>query len=147
VLAHWDNKAANQRLVCPSGKDRPDGTCAAPLAIVQDLGAAFGPKRMDLASWRRVPVWTDAPKCEVSMSMLPFNGATFTARQISEEGRQFAVKLLRALTPAQLNTLFEAAGVTSFSHVLTEAHNPQAWTDAFLGKVDAIASGGPCPAS
>jgi hypothetical protein len=49
------------------------------------------------------------------------------------------------LSAAQLNTLFEHAGVTTFGHVLTEAHNPQAWTDAFLAKVDAIAAAGPCP--
>lgn len=146
LLAHWDNKGPNQRLVCPPGKDRPDGSCAAPLAIIQDLGAAFGPKRMDLPRWREAAVWTDPRTCHVSMSTLPFNGATFSDRRISEEGRQFALKLLRALSPAQLTTLFEAAGVTSFNHVLTEAHQPQAWTEAFLAKVAAIASGGPCPA-
>lgn len=147
VIAHWDNKGENQRLVCPEGKDKPDGSCAQPLAMIQDLGAALGPKRMDLLNWRRVPVWTDAGACQVSMASLPFRGATFTDRQISEEGRQFALKLLRGLSPAQLNTLFEAAGVTSFGHVLTEAHQPQAWTDAFLAKVDAIANAGPCPSA
>ena len=145
VIAHWDNKGENQRLVCPEGQDKPDGSCVKPLAMVQDLGAAFGPKRMDLMNWRRVPVWSDPRACQVSMSALPFRGATFTDRQISEEGRRFALKLLRALTPSQLNTLFEAAGVTTFGHVLTEAHQPQAWTDAFLAKVEAIAAGGPCP--
>jgi len=145
VLAHWDNKGANQRLVCPEGKARPDGSCAQPLAIVQDLGAAFGPKRMDLLNWRQAPVWADARACRVSMSTLPFRGATFTDRQISEDGRRFALKLLRGLSPSQLNTLFASAGVTAFGHVLTEAHQPQAWTDAFLAKVEAIAAGGPCP--
>ena len=144
VIAHWDNKGPNQRLVCPEGKERADGSCAQPLAIVQDLGATFGPKRMDLLNWRRVPVWSDARTCQVSMSSLPFNGATFSDRTISEAGRQFALKLLRALSPAQLNTLFESAGVTSFSHVSTEAHQPQAWTEAFLAKVAAIAAAGPC---
>ena len=147
LIAHWDNKGANQRLVCPDGKEKRDGSCAQPLAIVQDLGAALGPKRMDLLNWRRVPMWTDPRACQVSMSTLPFRGATFTDRQISEEGRQFALKLLRGLSAAQLNTLFEAAGVTTFGHVLTEAHNPQAWTDTFLAKVDAIAAAGPCPAA
>lgn len=145
VVAHWDNKGENQRLVCPEGHDRPDGSCAQPLAMVQDLGAVLGPKRMDLLNWRRVPVWTDARACHVSMSTLPFRGATFTDRQISEEGRQLALKLLRAVSPAQLNALFEAAGVTTFGHVLTEAHRPQAWTDAFIEKVNAIAAAGPCP--
>lgn len=147
LLAHWDNKGPNQRLVCPPGKDRPDGSCAMPLALVQDLGAAFGPKRMDLKRWREVPVWVDPRTCHVSMSTLLFNGATFTDRRISEDGRQFALKLLGALSPAQLNRLFEAAGVTSFSHVLTEARQPQAWTDAFRAKVAAVAAGGPCRSS
>jgi hypothetical protein len=144
LIAHWDNKGSNQRLVCPEGNDRPDGGCATPLAMIQDLGAAFGPKRMDLQNWRKVPVWTDARTCQVSMSTLPFKGATFTDRRISEEGRQFALKLLRGLSREQLNTLFEAAGVTGFSHVLTEAHQPQSWTDAFLAKVAEIAAAGPC---
>ncbi len=147
LIAHWDNKGPNQRLVCPEGKDRPDGSCSQPLAIVQDLGATLGPKRMDLQNWGKTQVWTDSRTCQVSMAMLPFKGATFPDRRISEEGRQFALKLLRALSPAQLNTLFDAAGVTSFNHVLTQAHQPQAWTDAFLAKVAEIASGGPCPAA
>ena len=68
-------------------------------------------------------------------------------RQISEEGRQFALKLLRQLTRPQLETLFIAAGVTSFEHVVAEAHTPAAWTDTLLAKVDQIASAGPCPPS
>lgn len=147
LMAHWDNKGANQRLVCPPGSDRPDGSCAAPLAMIQDLGSTFGPKKMDLHNWTGVPVWADARTCKVSMSKLPYAGATFTDRQISEEGRQFALKLLRQLSREQLDTLFDAAGVSAFNHILAEAHTPRAWTDAFLAKVDQIASAGPCPAS
>jgi len=145
VLAHWDNKGANQRLVCPDGRERTDGSCAAPLAIIQDLGATFGPKKMDLPNWKQVAVWSDARACKVSMSALPFSGATFPERQISEDGRQFALKLLRQLSREQLDALFIAAGVSSFNHVIAEAHTPRAWTDAFLAKVDQIASAGPCP--
>lgn len=147
LLAHWDNKGPNQRLVCPPGSDRPDGSCRAPLAIIQDLGATFGPKKMDLPNWRRTPVWADARTCRVSMKDLPFAGATFADRQISEEGRQFALKLLRQLSRSQLDTLFTAAGVTAFDHVVAEAHTPSAWTDTFLAKIDQIASAGPCPPS
>lgn len=147
LLAHWDNKGPNQRLVCPPGSDEADGSCAAPLAIIQDLGATFGPKKMDLPNWKRAPMWVDARACRVSMKSLPFAGATFADRQISEDGRQFALKLLRQLTRPQLETLFTAAGVTSFDHVVAEAHTAAAWTDAFLAKVDQIASAGPCPPS
>jgi hypothetical protein len=147
LLAHWDNKGPNQRLVCSEGQDRPDGSCSAPLAMIQDLGATFGPKKMDLPNWRRTPVWADARLCRVSMKDLPFAGATFADRQISEEGRQFALSLLRQLTRAQLDTLFTAAGVTAFDHVVAEAHTASAWTNTLLAKIDQIASAGPCPPS
>ena len=146
LMAHWDNKGGNQRLLCPPGSDRPDGSCTAPLAMIQDLGSTFGPKKMDLLNWKAFPVWVDARACKVSMSKLPYGGATFTDRQISEEGRQFALKLLRRLSREQMDTLFDAAGVSSFNHILAEAHTPRAWTDVFLEKVDQIASAGPCPA-
>jgi hypothetical protein len=145
ILAHWDNKGANQKLLCPSGKAQPDGSCTAPMAIIGDLGATFGPNRVDLVNWTKVPMWIDPASCRVSMKGLPFDGATFEDRQISEAGRQFALKLFRQLTPQQLNTLFEGSGLTAFQHVVAAGHSPQAWTDAFLAKVKAIESAGPCP--
>ena len=145
LLAHWDNKGANQRLVCPPGADRPDGSCSAPIAMIQDLGATFGPHKMDLLNWRNAPVWKDARSCQVSMASLPFGGATFPERRISEEGRRFALQLLQQLSRQQIDTLFEAAGVTSFNHVVAEAHRTEAWTNTFLDKVKQIASAGPCP--
>jgi hypothetical protein len=147
LLAHWDNKGPNQRLVCPPGADRPDGSCGAPLAMIQDLGATFGPTKTDLPNWKRVPMWVDARACRVNMATLPFAGATFPERQVSEDGRQFALGLLRQLSRAQLDTLFEAAGVTAFNQVVGEGHTTRAWTEAFLAKVDQIASAGPCPPS
>jgi hypothetical protein len=145
LLVHWDNKGANQRLLCPPGAEQPDGSCNAPVAAIKDLGASFGPKRVDLKNWKQVPIWTDPASCLVSMKTLPFEGATFGEAQISEDGRQFALKLLRPLTPRQLNMLFESSGVTEYPHILATARTPQEWTDAFLAKVEQIASGGPCP--
>jgi hypothetical protein len=145
LLAHWDNKGPNQRLICPPGAERPDGSCRAPVAAIKDLGATFGPKRVDLNGWKQVPMWTDPASCRVSMKTLPFEGATFQDVQISEDGRRFALKLLRPLTPQQLNTLFEASGVAGFRTVLGAGHDAQAWADAFLDKVNQIASAGPCP--
>ena len=147
LLAHWDNKGANQRLLCPPGAERPDGSCRAPVAAIKDLGATFGPKRVDLDKWKEAPVWTDPAACQVSMRTLPFEGATFGEARISEGGRQFALKLLRPLTPQQLNTLFEASGVSDHAHILGKDRKPQEWTDAFLARVEQIASGGPCPPS
>jgi hypothetical protein len=147
LLAHWDNKGANQKLICPPGAMAPDGTCRAPIAAIGDLGGTFGPKKVDLSNWKAFPVWTDARACRVSMKTLPFNGATFPDQQISEEGRQFALKLLRPLTRDQLNTLFHASGVATFPHVLAAAREPQSWTDAFLDKVRQIDTAGPCPSN
>jgi hypothetical protein len=147
LLAHWDNKGPNQRLVCPDGQGLPDESCAAPLLMIQDLGATFGPLKIDLHNWRAVPMWEDRAACRVSMKTLPFDGATFGARRISEEGRQFALKLLRPLTWSQLSALFTTSGVTRFDHVIGEAHDADGWVTAFLAKVDQIAAGGPCPAA
>ena len=126
LLAHWDNKGPNQKLLCPSGKAQPDGSCRAPMAIIRDLGATFGPNRVDLVNWTKVPMWVDPAACRVSMKGLPFDGATFPDLQISEGGRQFALKLLRQLTPPQLNTLFEASGLTAFRISPPPRKNPRA---------------------
>jgi hypothetical protein len=145
VLAHWDNKASNQRLVCPERSLAPNGSCRAPAAVVHDLGATFGPLKADLQNWRQAPIWADAAACRLTMASLPYKGGTFGEPQVTEEGRALAVKLLRMISPAQLNTLFDASGFTTFPHVLAAARDPQAWTDAFVAKVDEIAAAGPCP--
>jgi hypothetical protein len=147
LLAHWDNKGSNQRLVCPPGREQPDGSCRAPVAVLHDLGATFGPLKADLPNWKEIPMWADAGACRVSMATLPYGGGTFPEHRISEEGRALAVKLLRALSPVQLNTLFEASGFRRYPHVTAAAHNPQAWTDVFMAKVDRMAAAGPCPSA
>jgi len=148
LLAHWDNKAANQRLVCAKGAAAADGSCRAPaFAVIHDLGATFGPTKADLQNWKQAPIWADAQTCRATMSSLPYSGSTFKDVQISEGGRALAVKLLRTLSEAQLNTLFEASGFATFPHVLAAARQPQAWTAVFLSKVDEIANAGPCPQS
>ena len=145
LLAHWDNKGANQKLLCPPGAARPDGSCRAPVAAIADPGSTFGPMSVDLVSWKQVPMWIDPATCRVGMKTLPFAGATFQDVQISEDGRQLALRLLRPLTPEQLNTLFAASGVTEFPHIAAAARDPRNWTEAFLDKVHQIAAAGPCP--
>ncbi len=145
VISHWDNKSANQRITCLPGGDRPDGGCTTPLALIQDLGATFGPSRVDLLNWRRVPVWSDPATCTVSMKTLPYEGATFRDRQISEGGRLMLLGLLEQLSTGQLNTLFTASRVVEYDQILAEARNPAAWTEAFEDKIRQIRSAGPCP--
>lgn len=145
LLAHWDNKAANQRLICPTGRELPDGQCAVPVAMIQDLGATFGPIRVDLPSWRATPIWRDRAACTISMRALPYGGATFADIKVSEAGRLMIVGLLEQLSHHQLRDLFIASRVTSYDGIDGEGRNPDAWARAFEGKVREIREGGPCP--
>jgi hypothetical protein len=144
VLSHWDNKAENQRLVCLPGARRDDGTCASSFALMQDLGGTFGPDKVDLRNWRERPVWADRATCAVSMKSLPFAGATFPDRRISEGGRRLLLGLLEQLTEQQLVDLFTGSGVITYNHVNAAGRDPRAWAAAFLDKVRQIREGGPC---
>jgi hypothetical protein len=146
-LAHWDNKAENQRLVCLPGGDRPNGSCARPFALIQDLGSTFGPAKVDLHNWRNTPVWTDRASCRVSMARLPFEGATFRDQQISEDGRRLLVSLLEQLSPSQLTDLFTRSRITTFDTVSLENRRADAWVAAFQEKVRELKEAGPCPAA
>jgi hypothetical protein len=145
VIAHWDNKAPNQRLICPPGSQSPDGSCSMPRAIVQDAGATFGPLKLDLHNWRATPVWADRATCSVSMKTMPYQGATFTDRRISEEGRSKLAGLLEQISEAQLIDLFTGSRVASYDQIDAEARDPAAWARAFQDKVRQVADGGPCP--
>lgn len=138
-LAHWDNKPENQRLVCLSGAPGRDGRCARPLAMLQDVGGTFGPRKTDLDGWRAAPIWKDRASCTVSMKTLPHGGATFTDTRISEKGRRFLADRLTRLSDAQIATLFRAARFDRHDGTIGE------WTAIFKARVAAIASGPPCP--
>ena len=138
-LAHWDNKPENQRLVCLSGKPARDGRCARPLAMLQDVGGTFGPRKTDLDGWRDAPIWKDRPSCTISMQTLPHGGATFTDTTISEKGRQFLANRLTRLRPPQIEALFRGARFDQHDGTISE------WTALFKSRVQAIASGPACP--
>jgi hypothetical protein len=142
LLAHWDNKSENQRLICRG----PSPSCGDAVALLQDLGATFGPLKLDLQNWRRVPVWADARACLVSMENLPYGGGTFPPARISESGRILLATLLEQLSPAQVRALFAGSGVTAIDSVSGESRNADAWARAFLDKVRQVREAGPCPA-
>jgi hypothetical protein len=144
-LAHWDNKAENQRLVCLPSADAPGGRCTDAFAIMQDLGASFGPTKLDLHNWRNNPVWADPRTCRVSMEHLPFGGGTFPEQQISEEGRLFLLRLIGQLSSTQIEALFSSSRVTTFDGITAEGRNAAAWTSVFFEKVRQIREAGPCP--
>jgi hypothetical protein len=145
VLAHWDNKGPNQRLLCPVGRELPDGRCAEPIAMIQDLGATFGPARVDLPNWRKVPVWRDRATCTISMSTLPYGGGTFPDRRISEAGRLLLAGLLEQLSARQLEDLFTASRIILYDEIDAEARAAGAWVEVFLDKVRQIRQGVACP--
>ncbi len=145
VLGHWDNKAPNQRLLCPDGKDTAGGACTAPLAMIQDAGASFGPLKLDLHNWRSTPVWADRGTCTVSMRNMPYHGATFPDRRISEDGRQLLAGLLGQLTERQMTDLFTSSRVVAFEHPDGEGRDGAAWSRALAAKVAEIQRGERCP--
>jgi hypothetical protein len=140
-LAHWDNKSENQRLVCLDGAP----PCARPLLMIQDLGASFGPSKVNLARWRTLPVWANARTCDVSMHALPFRGATFPDARISEGGRTLLAGALARLTDDDLRGLFAAARFPQFQTSTDDERDLRAWVRAFRSRLDQIASAGPCP--
>ena len=145
-LAHWDNKASNQRLVCVSAIAEGGTTeCPRPVAIVHDLGATFGPRKIQLPHWEAAHIWAHAGQCRVSMKDLPYGGGTFPDAQISESGRALAARLLGALSERQIADLFEAAHFGAFRGWNLHAWPVGEWVRVFRQKVDEVQSAGPCP--
>jgi hypothetical protein len=140
-LAHWDNKSTNQRLVCLDGLPRrsPTRQCDRPLAMIQDLGASFGPPKVNLARWRDLPIWYDRTSCLVSMRALPFEGATFDDVRISEGGRALASARLGAISDSQIERLFAEARFPEFQVGTADERDLRAWTQAFKSRVRQIA--------
>ena len=159
-LAHWDNKAQNQRLVClppprnalrrtredtPTDKNSSaEGTCQTPIAMIQDVGASFGPPKVNLARWRDLPVWHDRTTCMLSMRALPFEGATFEDVRISEAGRSLAAARLQSISDAQIERLFAEARFPQFQVGTDDERDLKAWTQAFKSRVKQIADA-QCP--
>ncbi|HEX4915182.1 MAG TPA: hypothetical protein VFV51_14550 [Vicinamibacterales bacterium] len=147
MIAHWDNKSENQRLVCLSEKDWPDGgKCSRPLAMLQDVGSSFGPRKVDLPKWEEQPIWSDRASCTTTMDGLPYKGATFKPVRITERGRRHLASLLQQLSDQQISALFagarfdQAKGMVGFS-----ASPVSEWTRVFKKKVQQIADGPACP--
>jgi hypothetical protein len=145
LLAHWDNKAPNQRLMClsPSTPDR--APCARPFAYIHDLGATFGPNKVTLDRWAKAPIWADRGRCTVSMREFPYDGGTFPDTQISEAGRRLIARQLAGITEPQLVALFTATRFPEFHGGHGTAADPTRWAAVFLDKVRQINDAGPCP--
>jgi hypothetical protein len=143
-LAHWDNKPENQRLVCLSGE--PAGqSCRKPFALIQDLGATFGPRKADLAGWRSTRIWSDPATCATSMKAFPHGGATYNDVSISEAGRRLLATRLSRLAEGDLRKLVVGSRLAAFDGSETTEDEVKGWVDAFMGKIREISDRGPCP--
>jgi hypothetical protein len=144
-LAHWDNKSENQRLVCLDPlQAAPDQPCERPLLIIQDVGSAFGPHKVNLAQWRRSPIWHDRRACTVSMHDLPYEGATFPDAHISEAGREQLARALSRLARDTISQWITDARVPAFYTATDDDRDLDAWTAAFEHRIDQIVNAGPC---
>jgi len=158
-LAHWDNKSSNQRLVCldrvrlkadttsslprrspPGAVAKAGGGCEHPLAMIQDLGASFGPPKVNLARWRDLPIWQDRASCTLSMRALPYEGATFEDIRVSEAGRALAASRLSAISDEQIERIFFDARFPQFQAGTDAERDLRAWTGAFKSRVNQIAT-------
>jgi hypothetical protein len=147
LLAHWDNKSENQRLVCLTPDWEEDTPCPDPFLLLQDVGATFGPTKLDLAAWEQTPMWEDRRTCTLSMRDLPFEGATFGRVTITEAGRRFIAGLLTQLSDQQLNDLFTGARFAEKRGVFAPSNAVTDWVRVFKQKVHAISAGPACPAA
>ena len=147
LLAHWDNKSENQRLVCLSEKDWPDGgRCSRPLAMLQDIGSSFGPRKVDLEKWEQYAIWGDRASCTITMDSLPYKGATFKPVKISEAGRKHLASLLTPLSDQQITALFAGARFDQSKGMIGFRASPVAeWVRVFKKKVQEISDGPSCP--
>jgi hypothetical protein len=116
-VQHTDNKAANQRLLCPEGQEVGRTGCRHPVLMISDLGLTFGnagllnrnEDSVSLSTWALVPVWKDPARC-VARLKGSITGS-FSDPTIHEAGRAFLAGLLVQLNDAQLRDLFETARV------------------------------------
>ena len=147
-IAHWDNKNPNQRLTCLGAEkddDQAGDECARPLLMLQDLGATFGPTKVQFKKWAASPIWKDAAGCVVSMEQMPYEGILFPPTQISEGGRALLAERLLRLTEAHVRSLFEGARFPDPVTGATPAADLSPWVQTFMKKVDDIAKRAPCP--
>jgi hypothetical protein len=143
-LGHWDNKSDNQRLVCMDADAGP--ACARPVLMMTDVGATFGPTKLNRARWHDLPVWADSRACAASMRALPFHGGTFPDTRISEAGRALLARRLSQLSDADVRRIFAEARVPQFQSATDDEQDLRAWVNAFRHRLAQIVDAGPCAA-
>jgi len=148
-VQHTDNKAAQQRLLCPPAEQVGRTGCRRPVLMVSDLGRTFGSANLlnadakssvKFVRWSRTPVWKDPGRCVAQLGR-SFTG-TLRNPRIGEAGRAFLAGLLLQLSDAQIRDLFEIARVERRPRDASEDGPPASvdeWAAAFKRKRAAIA--------
>ena len=114
--------------------------------MLQDVGSAWGPRKVDLPEWEQAPMWSDRTTCTTSMDALPYHGATFSPVRISESGRKHLGGLLTQLSDAQLDALFRGARFDRPTGLVFQHTTPiEEWVRVFKMKVKQVTDGPPCP--
>ena len=145
MIQHTDTKPEQQRLICLDRarglEPAPDGACAHPVMMINDLGKTFGEASLTNAdktsavnfeAWSSTPVWKDEEGCVARLSK-SFTGS-LEHPKISEDGRKFLSGLLAQLSDGQLRDLFDVARFTT-----REPSVPiDEWVRVFKQKRDAI---------
>jgi hypothetical protein len=145
-LAHWDNKAENQRLVCmDDGAYRGDGWCRDPVLMIQDLGSTFGPTKINRSRWRATPVWLDRSTCTLTMRTMPYGGGTFGDARITDAARMRIGRELASFSDGQLRAWFAAARFPQYYAATDDDKDMTAWLQAYRDRVSQILQAGPCP--
>jgi len=144
-LAHWDNKAENQRLVCVDADEPEAAPCHDSLLMIHDLGSTFGPMKVNLSQWRRAPIWTDRSTCTVSMKMLPYGGGTFSDARIADAARVRVGTALASFTDEELRDWLIAARFPQYYASTDDRKDVEAWLSAYHHRVSQILDAGPCP--
>ena len=116
-MMHGDNKAGNQRLVCPDGDIDGNGRCTQPYAMIQDIGAGFGSpaflglgyRKADINSWSHPSLWVNLQACRARLSSVH----ELKNPVVSDEGRGFLARLMdpSVLTNEKLTAIFEASRI------------------------------------
>ncbi len=160
-VAHGDNKASQQRLVCSDSdiniakKEKING-CNEPKMFIQDLGATFGgagkttngnTAKMNLSHWLNKPeetIWAKAEKCKARLgkSMAADDGLSDPV--ISEEGRRYLAERMCQLSRKQIEDIFKVSRVERSIENDPESKSIKKWVEAFLLKRNQIVSNQNC---
>lgn len=147
LIADWDNKEPNQRLLCLGEETKGDEAppCRMPLVMLQDVGATFGPTKVNYHAWKTASIWKDEAACVVSMESFPHGGGTFLPVKITEAGRKTLASRLNQVTDAQLTAAFRSARFPTPDDKSSVATDVSPWVHLFREKARQISARPACP--